>query len=81
MKNLDHVMRKSIAYMKTTKINAENASEVVQRVRSMVSNETAIDFNFDLGSDFFDSKNHMQTRLSRMSTGYPFIDSCLKGGW
>lgn len=81
MKNLDNVMRKSIAYMKTTKINAENASEVVQRVRSMVSNETAIDFNFDLGSDFFDAKNHMQTRLSRMSTGYSFLDTCLKGGW
>ena len=80
-RNLDNVMRKAIAFMKTTKISAENASEVVEKVRHMLTSETVIDFSFDLGSDFFDPTSHLQTRLARTTTGYDYIDLCLKGGW
>jgi len=81
VRNLDHVMRKAIAFMKTTKVTAENASEVVEKIRHMLSTETAIDFSFNIGSDFFDPTAHLQTRLARTSTGYDYIDLCLKGGW
>ena len=81
VRNLDNVMRKSIAYMKTTKVTAENASEVVERVRHMLSNETAIDFSFNLGTSFFDPTSHLQTRLARTSSGYDYIDICTKGGY
>ncbi len=81
VRNLDNVMRKSIAYMKTTKVTAENASEVVERVRHMMSHETAIDFTFNLGTSFFDPASHLQTRLARTSSGYDYIDICTKGGY
>lgn len=81
IRNLDNVMRKSIAYMKTTKITAENATEAVEKVRSMLTTETAIDFDFNMGSDFFDAASHKQTRLIRASTGYDFMDICMKGGY
>jgi replicative DNA helicase len=81
VRNLDSVMRKAIAYMKTTKVTAENANEVVEKIRYMLSSETAIDFSFDLGSDFFDAASHLQTRLARTSTGYEFIDLCSDGGY
>jgi len=81
VRNLDNVMRKSVAYMKTTSITAENASETVEMVRAMLSNETAIDFDFNMGKDFFDPAAHRQTRLARTSTGYDFIDLCMKGGY
>jgi len=81
VRNLDIVMRKAIAFMKTTKMNAENASEVVEKVRHMLSSETAIDFSFNMGSDFFDPTSHLQTRLARTSSGYEYIDLCLKGGY
>lgn len=80
-RNLDNVMRKAIAFMKTTKVTAENASEVVEKVRHMISSESVVDFSFNLGSDFFDPLAHLQTRLSRTPTGYDYIDLCLKGGW
>ena len=67
--------------MKTTKVTPENASEIVEKVRHMLSSETAIDFSYDLGSDFFDPLSHLQTRLARTSTGYDFIDLCSKGGY
>jgi KaiC/GvpD/RAD55 family RecA-like ATPase len=81
VRNLDNVMRKAIAYMKTTKVTAENAAEVVEKVRHMLSNETVIDFSFDLGKNFFDPASHLQTRLARTSTGYDYIDICTKGGY
>jgi hypothetical protein len=80
-RNLETVMRKAIAFMKTTAFSAENAAEVVEKVRHMISSETAIDFSFHIGSDFFDPEVHQQTRLARTSTGYPFMDKCLDGGW
>ena len=81
VRNLDNVMRKAIAFMKTTKVTAENASEVVEKIRHMLSTETVIDFSFNMGLDFFDACNHLQTRLARTSTGYDYVDLCLKGGW
>ena len=81
VRNLDNVMRKAIAFMKTTKVTAENANEVVEKIRHMLSTETAIDFSFDIGADFFDATRHLQSRLERTSTGYDYIDLCLKGGW
>jgi len=81
VRNLENVMRKSIAYMKTNKPTAENASEVVEKIRHMMTTETSIDFSFHLGADFFDPTSHLQTRLARTPTGYSFIDKCLKGGW
>ncbi len=81
IRNLDNVMRKSIAFMKTSQITAENAAETVEKVRSMLTTETAIDFDFNLGSDFFDAKSHLQTRLARANTGYDYLDICMKGGY
>jgi hypothetical protein len=81
VRNLDNVMRKAIAYMKTTTVTADNASEVVEKVRSMLSSETAIDFSFDLGKSFFDPTSHLQTRLARTSSGYDYVDICTKGGY
>ena len=81
VRNLDNVMRKAIAFMKTTKVTAENASEVVEKIRHMLSSETVIDFSFNLGSDFFDPTAHLQSRLNRTSSGYDYVDLCLKGGF
>jgi hypothetical protein len=81
VRNMDNVIRKVVAYMKTTKITPENSKEVIERIRHMLIYETAIDFTFNLGKNFFDATSHLQTRLARTSTGYDFIDICTKGGY
>lgn len=81
IRNLDVVMRKAIAYMKMSNISSENASDVVEKVRHMLSSETIIDFSFNLGKNFFDPQSHLQTRLARTSSGYEYIDICTKGGY
>ena len=81
IRNLDYVMRKSITFMKTTTVTAENAAETVEKVRHMLSSETALDFSFEMGKSFFDPAAHLQTRLARESSGYDYIDICTKGGY
>lgn len=81
VRNLDYVTRKAITFMKMTTITPENATEVIDKVRHIMSTETAIDFSFDLGGDFFDPETHRQSKLERSSSGYPFIDLCLAGGY
>ena len=81
IRNLDHTFRKGISYLKTTQVTADNASEVVENIRHMMSTETALDFKFKMGTDFFDPASHLQTRLARTPSGYPYIDKCLKGGF
>lgn len=81
VRNLDIVMRKAIAFMKTTNVTAENASSVVETIRHMLTSETALDFKFNMGSDFFNPSSHLQTRLARTPSGYEYIDLCLKGGY
>jgi len=77
MKNLEYVMRKSVAYLKTTPLTVENTTEVIEKVRHMLSTETAIDFGFNLGVDFFDPASHIQDRLARTSQDIPFLINVL----
>lgn len=79
--NLEYVMRKATAYMKTSNFNSDNAEEVVENVKSMISNETAIDFDTSAGVDFFNAESHTSSELVKHSTGYDYIDKCLKGGF
>lgn len=81
LRNLDSTIRKAIAFIKTSPTNAENASSIVENVRQIISSQTSLDFNFNLGLDFFDANSHKQTKLKRASTGYNYIDTCLKGGY
>jgi KaiC/GvpD/RAD55 family RecA-like ATPase len=80
-RKIETVLRKVIAYIKTTKSSVENAGDIAEKVRHMISTETVVNFNFKLSSDFFDPATHLQTRLARTTTGYEFIDLCLKGGY
>jgi hypothetical protein len=80
-RNVEHAFRKGLTYLKSTAVTAENAAEIVENVKHMMTTDMSVDFSFDLGADFFDPAAHLQSRLARTPTGYSFIDKCLKGGW
>jgi len=81
VRNAELAFRKGAAYLKTSKFTPENASEIVENLKHMMTTDMSVDFSFQMGSDFFDPKSHLQTRLDRKSSGYPYIDKCLKGGF
>lgn len=80
-KNLDISVYDLIAYLKTTNINAENVKEVVQTAKSLINDRNNIQFGFDEGLDFFNPASHLQPTSDTFSSGYPYIDLCLGGGF
>ena len=80
-KNLDLSVYDLIAYLKTTKINTENVSEVVQTAKSIISDRNNIQFGFDEGLDFFNPQSHTQLSTDTFSSGYSYIDLVLGGGF
>ena len=80
-KNLDLSVYDLIAYLKTTKINAENITDVVQTAKSIINDRNNIQFDFDEGLNFFNPESHLQPTSDTFSSGYPYIDLCLGGGF
>lgn len=64
-------------------ISAENAKEVMEHAKAMFNQNCIIEFTEDNGhgSDFWDAKNHKRVKMQRYSTGYPFLDLCMDGGY
>jgi replicative DNA helicase len=54
---------------------------VVANFKRIVVERNNVDFSFDQGLDFFHPENHKQLRGSSFSTGFPFIDIVLGGGF
>ena len=81
--NLMDGLKRVIEYVKTVQsdVTYENCSDIVQKVKGIFQSGTNFTLNTERGHDFFDPVNHQQTELETRSTGYDFVDKCLKGGW
>ena len=81
--NLLSGVKRVIEYIKTVQadVTYENCSDIVQKVKSIFQSDTNFTLNTEKGHDFFDPINHQQTELETRSSGYNFVDLCLKGGW
>jgi archaellum biogenesis ATPase FlaH len=80
-RNLDISVGDLITYLKTTKIDNDNIKEVVQTAKSLINDRNNIQFGFDEGLDFFNPSSHLQPTSDTFSSGFPYIDAVLGGGW
>lgn len=62
-------------------VTPENAKNYVNKVKTAFFTDTSFTLSTSLGHDFFDPKEHMMAIVETTSTGYPFFDLCLRGGW
>ena len=81
--NLMDGLKRVIEYVKSVQqdVTFENCADIVQKAKSIFQSDTNFNLNTSKGHDFFDPVTHQQTELETRSTGYNFIDQCLKGGW
>jgi len=80
-KNLDISVLDLITYLKTTKVNVDNVKDVVQNAKNIITERNNIQFGFDEGLDFFDPESHLQPTTDTFSSGIPYIDLVLGGGF
>lgn len=84
-KNFLLSIRNMNSYIKLNQsdISTENVKDIMEHAKAMFNQNCIIEFadNGDGGSDFWDAKNHKREKLKRYGTGYPFLDTCMDGGY
>lgn len=85
IENVKKAIYDAAAYLKLNQESMESgkAKEMVEHIKTMFNQTCVIEFadTVDHGSDFWDAESHRQKKLKRRSSGFPFIDMCLNGGW
>jgi len=67
--------------VKNAEINTSNIKDIVNSVKDIFYTRNNIDFSFNTGLDFFNPELHYQPTSNTFTTGYPFLDVCMDGGW
>jgi KaiC/GvpD/RAD55 family RecA-like ATPase len=80
-KNLVGSAVDGIKYIQSTPATSENIKDVISTFKNIVIERNNIDFSFDHGLDFFHPESHKQLTYNRFSTGFPFVDTVLGGGF
>lgn len=80
-KNLTKSAVDAVKYIQSTPVTSENIKNVIDTFKNIVIERNNIDFSFDEGLDFFDPSSHKQITTNTFSSGYPFIDTVLGGGF
>ena len=80
-KNLTKSAVDALKYIQSTPVSSENIKTVIDTFKNIIVERNNIDFSFDEGLDFFKPENHKQFTQNTFSSGYPFIDTVLGGGF
>jgi KaiC/GvpD/RAD55 family RecA-like ATPase len=80
-KNLTKSAVEAVKYLQSTPVSSENIKNVIETFKGIINDRNTIDFSFDEGLDFFNASNHKQPTFNTFSSGYPFIDTVLGGGF
>ena len=60
---------KTIEYVKTQDVSPENVEDVVTRAIGMISTEGSLNFDTDVGLDFFNPEDHIQRTSKKIRNG------------
>lgn len=80
--NLDKTVNQIIAELRTKKITPENIEETIDDVKNKINEELNIDLiGKKRGFDIMDPISHIQQVKHNSSTGFPYFDKVMGGGW
>ena len=80
-KHFDKQLVRTIEYVKTQDVSPENVEDVVNRAIGMISTDGSINFDTDVGLDFFNPESHIQRTSKKIETGWGFVDRVSGGGY
>ena len=80
-KHFDKQLVRTIEFVKTQDVDPDNVEDVVTRAIGMISTEGSINFDTDVGLDFFNPEHHIQRKTKKLETGWSFVDNVSGGGY
>lgn len=78
--NLTKNIVKAIEYMKSADVDMNNVQTIVNKTLDLVNESSRIDFNKNIGIDFWDVSNHNSENIIKMPCSFEFINNALGGG-
>lgn len=80
--NLESTLMGVMSHVKTHDVSPDNIDQVFDFVRTEVGTSLNIDMTTDnLGLSIYDARSHIQMTKNTRSTGFPFLNRVLGGGW
>lgn len=80
-KNLQKNLVDAFEIAKLTDVNAGNVRSVVQEIVNTIELSNSINFDVNMGLDFFNPISHKQNTGDRIPTGYVYVDRITGGGY
>jgi len=80
-KNLTESAVDAVQYIQKTPVTSENIKSVIDNFKNIILERNNLDFSFNEGLDFFHPESHKQLTHNTFSSGFPFIDTVLGGGF
>jgi len=81
-RNFDKQLVKTVEYVKLQEVTPENVEKIVSHAVSMISEKGIINFDQNLGLNFFDAEDHTQKNTTnKIKSGRVWIDRLLNGGY
>lgn len=80
-RNFDATLIDTIEYVKTTNVTPDNVDGIIGKVKTLINERNNLNFNSDLGLDFFNPEMHNQKETEKIASGYEFIDNVTSGGY
>lgn len=80
-RNFDKSLIDGIEYVKTANVTPDNVESIINKFKETINDRNKINFDKDLGLDFFNPEDHLQHTSSKISSGSSFIDRITGGGY
>ena len=73
-------MFKAASYAKTTEVSLSNVNDVVNKATSMVADTQLVNFDKDMGFDFFNPESHKSVKSNKIPFTWEYWNKISKGG-
>lgn len=80
-RNFDISLMDGIEYVKTTKVSPESVEHIINKFKDTINNRNKLNFDKDLGLDFYNPLHHYQKNELKIKSGKTFVDNLTGGGY
>jgi len=77
----DNSLLDGIEFIKSSKVNTDNVDSIINKFKELITDRNRINFDKDLGLDFFNPEHHFQNPEDKIASGKNFVDAVTSGGY
>lgn len=77
----DNSLLDGIEFIKTSKVNPDNVDSIIGKFKELITERNRLNFDKDLGLDFFNPEHHYQNPEDKIASGKNFVDAVTSGGY